>query len=95
MVAAAGNDAREANDPTFYPASDANVIGVGAAGWNPEDGEWYAAEFSNTVAVDEWAPGVAVSSDVGGEMWQRSGTWFGAPLFAVCLATGSCEGPSQ
>lgn len=91
VVAAAGNDGFAEDGPAFFPASGA--IGVGAAGrtGDPDDG-WRVADFSNRSAVVEWAPGVAVVSEIGGDLYQWSGTSFAAPMIAACLAAGdTCE----
>ena len=90
VVAAAGNDGHGDEDPIFYPAGYDGVVSVGALGWSKDDGQWYAADFSNMNAVDRWAPGVAIVAHNGTEVVAWSGTSFAAPHFAACLASGEC-----
>ncbi len=90
VVAAAGNDKHVDGDAIFYPAGFDNVVSVGALGWSKDDGQWYAADFSNMNAVDRWAPGVAIVAHNGTEIVAWSGTSFAAPHFAACLASGEC-----
>ncbi|MDJ0664489.1 MAG: S8/S53 family peptidase [Acidimicrobiia bacterium] len=97
LVAAAGNDSNGNPDPgpAFFPASEADVIGVGAVGWLPGTG-WIPADFSNIAAGQVWSPGVAIVSELKTgpgdtpETWQWSGTSFAAPIYAACVAAGRC-----
>ena len=89
IVAAAGNDAHQ-DSPVFYPAGFPDVTGVGALGWSPEHETWYAADFSNIVGADVWAPGVAVVANDGDNIVAWSGTSFAAPHYAACFAVAKC-----
>lgn len=93
VVAAAGNDSHGQGEPLFYPAGFSEVVSVGAAAWSPADGKWRAADFTNKDFVTVWAPGVAVVSEIDGDLWQWSGTSFASPMFAACLAAGDCSVP--
>lgn len=78
FVVAAGNDALDLEDFTYYPceAPAANVLCVGAS-----DAHDRRASFSNfgSDAVDVSAPGVSIISTMAGDYWYQQGTSMAAP----------------
>ena len=76
-VAAAGNDGVAAPQ---YPASDPNVVGVGALA----DNSWERANYSNYGDnVEVYAPGTTFTTAIGGKYTVANGTSLASPIVAA------------
>ncbi|MGH7616860.1 MAG: S8 family peptidase [Gemmatimonadaceae bacterium] len=87
VVAAAGNGGLRG--PAFYPATDKNVIAVGAT--NPHDDRWFDSSVGPHIFIS--APGQRIWSISGNEGYDFvEGTSFAAPFVtaAVWLAKRRC-----
>lgn len=85
MVAAAGNNGTAA---LMYPASDINVIGVGALAEDSWDIATYSNYGENTDIV---APGSVYTSTMGGKYGNMTGTSFASPIVAGALALAKSQ----